>query len=414
MTRDGLTNMQSTILDRILDGSATSPASNAIPTILDGLVEPADMPDAQSVRQWIDPRTGETCRFCLQHAVDYAFVVDGDQSAPTSLRLSVGPSFCRAPLHLDHGNRLDTHRARASSIPRSTTPMQRADSIISLFAQEEPSTPVLTATTRRPVPQHAHQDSTVVEVGSNSADIMPAPSLAFPAAPAGDSVPIQPSNQPPSLDARIMEQLLNQPELLARVVQGISTSRAKRPATSLPEAEPVRRTSKYSFTPTVVQTAVHEGITAPEHRGKAPSVFVETVVYAAAVRFQPHPVVIIRLYDFQFGMFGLSILHFVPFGVHRRMAWLNGGGVNMQNFSAGVTAPRPSAASSMGELVDAARMLCRYGQEFFTQPVRDVLESLLDFVQQLDGWHSWMAADLPHLVFWINSVLENNFGLLFT
>ncbi|KAL3674200.1 hypothetical protein V7S43_000160 [Phytophthora oleae] len=118
---------------------------------------------------------------------------------------------------------------------------------------------------------------------------MPAPSLAFPAAPAGDSVPIQPSNQPPSLDARIMEQLLNQPELLARFVQVISTSKAKRRATSLQEAEPIRRTSKYSFTPTAVQTAVHEGITAPEHRGKAPSVFVETVVYAAAVRFQPHP-----------------------------------------------------------------------------------------------------------------------------
>ncbi|ETO99494.1 hypothetical protein F441_23091, partial [Phytophthora nicotianae CJ01A1] len=37
MTRDGLTDMQTTILDRILDGSAGSPASNAIPAILDGL-----------------------------------------------------------------------------------------------------------------------------------------------------------------------------------------------------------------------------------------------------------------------------------------------------------------------------------------------------------------------------------------
>ncbi|ETO77135.1 hypothetical protein F444_07631 [Phytophthora nicotianae P1976] len=88
------------------------------------------------------------------------------------------------------------------------------------------------------------------------------------------------------------------------------------------------------------------------------------------------------------------------------MAWLNAGGVNMQNFSAGVAAPKPPVASSMGLLVDAARMLCRYAQEFYAQPVRDVLESVLDLVQQLDGWHSWMASDIPHIVFWINSVLE--------
>lgn len=97
MTRDGLTDMQTTILARILDGSAGAPASNAIPTILDGLVQPSDMPAGQSTRHWIDPRTGDPCTFQLQHVVDYAFVVDGNQPAPTALRLTVGPSFCRAP-----------------------------------------------------------------------------------------------------------------------------------------------------------------------------------------------------------------------------------------------------------------------------------------------------------------------------
>ncbi|POM70051.1 Hypothetical protein PHPALM_13584 [Phytophthora palmivora] len=137
------------------------------------------------------------------------------------------------------------------------------------------------------------------------------------------------------------------------------------------DIEPARRTSKYSFYPSAVQVAVHDSITAPEHRGKLPIVFVETVITA-----------------------------------HQRMSWLNSGGVNMQNFSAGVTAPKSVSASSMGVLVGAARMLCRYDQEYFVQPVRDVLEALLDFLQQLDGWHTWLAADLPHLVYWVNSVLE--------
>ncbi|GMG17412.1 unnamed protein product [Phytophthora fragariaefolia] len=78
----------------------------------------------------------------------------------------------------------------------------------------------------------------------------------------------------------------------------------------------------------------------------------------------------------------------------------------MQNSSAAVTAPRPPMVSSMGDLVDAARILCRYGQEFFAQLVHDVLEALLAFAQQLDGWHTWTTPDLPDHVFWVNSVLE--------
>ncbi|GMG17622.1 unnamed protein product [Phytophthora fragariaefolia] len=198
-----------------------------------------------------------------------------------------------------------------------------------------------------------------------------------------------------------MEQLLTQPELLARFVQVILTARSASSGPPVSVADPAKRPS-----PTAVQTTVHESITAPEHRGKAPSSFVETVVYAVAMRFQPDLGVIIRLYDFQFGMFRLSILHFAPFGVQQRMTWLNAGAASMHNFSAAETDPRPPVASSMGGLVDAAGMICPYEHEFFTQPLRDVLEALHGFAQQLDGWRTWTTPDLPHLVFWVNSVLE--------
>lgn len=405
MTRDEVTAMQTTILARILDSSAAVRASNAIPTIPDGLVRPSDIPDGQSYRQWIDPHTGDACKFHLQHAVDYAFVVDGNQSAPAAVRMSVGPSFCRAPYQSVQvpGTNAPIRDPSPSS---SSVSMERANSIISLFAQEDPCTPTPVASSQYPGAQNTPPAPAALEPDSGSAAACHPSGVSPSGAALEGFCSSRPLNQSSSLEARIMEQLLSQPELLARFVQVISTTRPTRPTTATLETEPARRTSKYTFTPTVVQVAVHEAITAPEHRGKAPSIYVETVVYAVAVRFQPHPGIIIRLYDFQFGMFGLSILHFVPFGVHQRMTWLNGGGVNMQNFSAGVIAPRPAAASTMGDLVDAARMLCRYGQEFFAQPVRDVLEALLDFVQQLDGWHSWIASDLPHLVFWINSVLE--------
>ncbi|KAL3659300.1 hypothetical protein V7S43_015571 [Phytophthora oleae] len=85
-----------------------------------------------------------------------------------------------------------------------------------------------------------------------------------------------------------------------------------------------------------------------------------TPEHRVAAWFQLHPGIIIRLYDVQFEMFGLSILRIVQLGVHQRMAWLNAGGMIMQNFSAGVFAPISVATSSMGERVDDARMICRY------------------------------------------------------
>lgn len=416
ISRSGLMDMQTTILARILDGSAGAPASNAIPAILDGLVAPADMPTGQATCKWVNPRSGQSSAFRLQHAVDFAFVVDGNQAAPRALRASVGPTFFDDPLY---AARNDSRGGEEASAPlpgpdmRALDQNEQAGSIVSLFAQEEPASPVRSLDSHDPRrTRYAQHTSSPREVTYGAAQAFPLPTSGPSSRATGASLvpPTQTSvttdTRAASLDARIMESLLHQPDLLARFVQMVTRPPPIPASTPSQDIEPIRRTSKYSFSPSAVQVAVHDSITAPEHRGKLPIVFVETVIYAAAVRFQPHPGIIIRLYDFQFGMLGLSILHFAPFGVHQRMSWLNAGGVNMQNFSAGVTAPKPVSASSMGILVDAARMLCRYGQEFFAQPVRDVLEALLDFLQQLDGWHSWLAADLPHLVYWINSVLE--------
>lgn len=142
MSRDGLLEMQATILARILDGSAGSPASNAIPTLLEGFVEPSDMPDGQLTCQWIDPRSGQTRTSRVQYAVDYAFVMDGSQPAPTAVRLSVGSSFCSDPRFI---NNTSPVRHRDTSIPLSpTASVDQASSIVSLFAQEldERSVPV--------------------------------------------------------------------------------------------------------------------------------------------------------------------------------------------------------------------------------------------------------------------------------
>lgn len=405
LSAEALVTLQASILNRILDSSADVPASNDILAILDGLIPAEDVPDCQSMVQWVDPRTGSVRSFRLQHAFDYAYTVDGDQPWPPSLRSSIGTSFCDDPL----AAALGAPPPPMSQAPAEVQPIETTGGLLSLFAQEEYASSAHSTPRQSPRGNRRRRRSE-----DANGTVRPHPAARIPRTDNSEVARADPPRvaaalaQAPTapLDTRVMEALLHQPDLLARYIQLVSSSQSAPAPFPTTDPEPTRRQSKYSFAPTLVQAAIHESITAPHHRGKHPALFVETVIHSAAVRFQPHPGVITRLFDFQFGMLGLSLLHFVPFGVHQRMEWLNTGGVNMQNFPAGVSVPRPQPAATMRTLVDAARVLCHYGQMYFAPAARDVLEALLDFLQQLDGWHTWIASDLPHLVFWVKSVLE--------
>ncbi|ETN10494.1 hypothetical protein PPTG_10623 [Phytophthora nicotianae INRA-310] len=187
MTRDELTDMQTTILDRIRDGSAGSPASNAIPAILDGLVPVPDIPNGNSTHQWIDPRTGTDCTLRLQHAVDYAFAVDGNHPIPAALRATIGPSFCRDPIQVDPVPAGSTSQAGGSF--QGSLPPDHANSIISLFDQEEPASParVMPARQTSDFEQRAARQTPAVHVTTTG--------VSPPAAPPGSHSSGKPTNR---------------------------------------------------------------------------------------------------------------------------------------------------------------------------------------------------------------------------
>jgi hypothetical protein len=399
MSADTLTDVHSTILERILEGPD---ASNDIAAVLHELVPRSALPTGNEVVQWVDSRTGVERTFRLQHVVDFAYVNDGNNPWPPSLRSSIGHSFCDDPLMRE----ASAVRSAANSGPATQRHVSTPVSLSSLFADAEsahssnPSPHVPPRTPRRrsdPAGELELQEpprvrSRTVSAGRPDYNVH----MASPA-----------QLQAGGLDTRVIDALVDQPDLLGRYIRLVSSSISPVETATGNDPEPERRTSKYAFAPTSTQISIHDAITAPSHRGKHPTLFVETLIQSTAVRFQPHPGVVMRIFDFQFGLLGLSILHFIPFGIHQRMAWLNKGGVNMQNFSAGVAVPRPEPAESMGTLIDASRVLCRFAQDFFTPPVRDVFEALLELFQRLDSWHTWAAVDLPHLIYWANEVLEN-------
>ncbi|KAG6967699.1 hypothetical protein JG688_00006179, partial [Phytophthora aleatoria] len=185
--------------------------------------------------------------------------------------------------------------------------------------------------------------------------------------------------------ARIVRALASQPDLLLAYLDGIDTPAEpsrKRQRIDLPQAyDDLDKASKYAFRPTPHQAAVHE------------------------ILFAPHPGVLIRLYDFQFGMRGLSIMHFGFMDRVSKMVWVKSRKANMQNFSRAVAVPEAQAPSSVDDITAVLSSLQTYCTTFMATEVGDLVRSLHAFVQQ-EIPKIWPAKDLQNFVFWIDGVLE--------
>ncbi|KAE9020198.1 hypothetical protein PF004_g5500 [Phytophthora fragariae] len=82
-----------TILNRVL-GREGCIATRDVSDILDGLIEEECFPEGQSDCAWIDPKSGQNTQFELQHAVDFAYYIDGKGDRGHEM---VGRSFCVPP-----------------------------------------------------------------------------------------------------------------------------------------------------------------------------------------------------------------------------------------------------------------------------------------------------------------------------
>lgn len=145
-------------------------------------------------------------------------------------------------------------------------------------------------------------------------------------------------------------------------------------------------------------------LSASNEPGASPATFIDMLISHRAVQFQPHPGVLARIYDFQFGRRGLSLMHFFPISQMERMDCVIGETVNMQNFTASIEAPRALKPTSVAA-IQACLRTC--AGEFLTTETVQLVDRMFSFVQELTTWEAWEADDLPYLVYWLNQVLED-------
>ncbi|DAZ98842.1 TPA: LOW QUALITY PROTEIN: hypothetical protein N0F65_000998 [Lagenidium giganteum] len=155
------------------------------------------------------------------------------------------------------------------------------------------------------------------------------------------------------------------------------------------------RVNKYAFHATPTQPAVHRAITRPSEQGKSAASFVDSFVNSSSHTLASCP------------EFSISSSVSVAFPLPTSSASRFGrSGVDLQNLSATVASPKPPILSSVHDVVDAVRCLIQFGARYFVKDVNDVVEHVLELLHAI-ATYEWPSADLPHLVYWINTQLED-------
>ncbi|EGZ28362.1 hypothetical protein PHYSODRAFT_322033 [Phytophthora sojae] len=92
-TAGGIQDVETAILDRAL-GRNGHAGSKSLTVVLEGLMAEECYPTPTQMCGWIDPGTDDEVQFPPQHALDFAYYVDGRRDLVPA---SIGPPFCRPP-----------------------------------------------------------------------------------------------------------------------------------------------------------------------------------------------------------------------------------------------------------------------------------------------------------------------------
>ncbi|KAG6594074.1 uncharacterized protein IUM83_19701 [Phytophthora cinnamomi] len=419
---DEMIELHNEILDRTC-GTSTNSGSNDVSTILADLVDPSSFPTVVGTRTWIDPKTGGESSFTLQHAIDYVYYVYGGvQPVPAS----VGTSFCRPP---------SSRPRRQLATPASSLRPAPANDQLEIFD-----------------PDLDDDDDAISEVSAGQPQLDPPSSRKRAArnttanrSASKPRVDFQDPGTDTEKDTQIAQLLIDRPGLTERflqlrsdaAVQGGFADAAASPAREAPvvhsatvpvqhqqedggytqtgsiqqvchEQQETKYRSKYAFVPSVTQRHIHAQITALRHQGKSVPIFLEVLINAGFVLFKPFPSVLGRAFAIEFGIRGLSIMHFMPFtDLSDKAVWIATSGVNMQNFSAAVPLPAAPVAEGIDDIIDALQSLATYAVEYFSPVLRDLVDSLVTFAKLRLRQMRWDQDDLILLVYWINIVLKS-------
>ncbi|KAE9116006.1 hypothetical protein PF006_g19137 [Phytophthora fragariae] len=377
MTVEELVEQNTGILDRLL--GTTQRGSCSIPRVLAGYMPARQQPQPTDTIEWINALSGVETTVGVRHAVDYVHFIDGNRRLTASVRDTIGDRFDAEPR----------------------------------FAGDQTESP-----TNDDVTDQADLEELLASIGGEVAHTL-TPLTPRPAPPASTNASGAQDNH-----AKILAAVADDPELIRFYLRLSQSVTGKRSAPSeepretqrrrihsasdlLDISEPTERRSKHAFVPTRTQQLINGLISAPDYAGNDPSAVVDIMISSRSTKLEPHPAIIARVYDIQFGARGLSIMPFWRFDFATRRAWYANGSVNLSNFSASVAMPKARKPQSLDDISNALTVLHVFAEEFFDQHTCWLVSSAREFVEELRSFCKWTPQDVGTLTFWFDRLFED-------
>jgi hypothetical protein len=164
--------------------------------------------------------------------------------------------------------------------------------------------------------------------------------------------------------------------------------------------------AKAHFQPTGMQNAMHQALVNGTFLGLTPQRFVEHVqAHSERFGFFPHPAVLRGLYGWDFGVRGLSVMHFARVTVQSKREAVRR--YDMTDFSKKNSLPPPTGASSFTDVLEAIDILACTVSHFYQSRVDHLLAAARRFMLSLRASEQPEGESvLLELTHWLDERLE--------
>ncbi|KAJ8558942.1 hypothetical protein ON010_g8509 [Phytophthora cinnamomi] len=119
-----------------------------------------------------------------------------------------------------------------------------------------------------------------------------------------------------------------------------------------------------------------------------------------------HSAITTRLFDIEFGVCDLSVLHFPRFDLDAQLDRKKSKAINMRNFPSKAELPELPERPAYHNLVEALSVLYAFAKEFFNEETKDIFAAAKDFGERLEDFAPWSSYEINILAFWFSNVLE--------
>ncbi|OWZ14822.1 LOW QUALITY PROTEIN: hypothetical protein PHMEG_00011625 [Phytophthora megakarya] len=384
-----IVGMHHHILNRIMGNDGIA-ATNNIKVILHDLIDSDLFFDATDVISWINPATGLNVQFPVQHAVDYAYYKDGGvQPTPDSL----GTSFCIPPRTTSNTHVATRRIRRIAMMSPSNQAPERPITPLAMFDAQNDDDELLVEDDNL---HESTNNSSTREQRRESTLIPPSAKRVRTSAPLGHHY----------RSGEILAALAAHPHVQRAFAEDYLPSHAVDATTTAIEDHRRQKSLRSRNDRPINSDTISERSSLGSYLGFTSSRYGNGKLRGWNDFVKPLPGVVTRTRDIQFGKRGLSVMHFYPLPFEDKVVWYNNGGCTYQNLNVSIAVPKALPLKTIHDIVAACQTLELFASEYYSSDLKLAIGSLLTLAKQLAQSYEWSMEDLPLLVYWINSTLE--------